>query len=202
MPGHRPVRIPRSVSNPSSPSPRTTSSGLEVEVVYGPDRSHGELGDPGRFPFTRGPYPTMYRGRPWTMRQYAGFGTAEETNRRFKKLLAAGQTGLSVAFDLPTQMGFDSDSPLAAGEVGQGRRGDRQPGGHAHPARRAAARRGDHLDDHQRHRPHPVAALPAGGRGTGGRRRSGSGGRSRTTSSRSTLPAAPTSTLRQPPCGW
>ena len=88
-------------------------------MVYGPGRPHGELGDPGCFPFTRGPYPTMYRGRPWTMRQYAGFGTAEETNRRFKKLLAAGQTGLSVAFDLPTQMGFDSDSPLAAGEVGR-----------------------------------------------------------------------------------
>ena len=87
-------------------------------MVYGPG-PHGELGDPGGYPFTRGPYPTMYRGRPWTMRQYAGFGTAEVTNRRFKALLAAGQTGLSVAFDLPTQMGLDSDSPMAAGEVGK-----------------------------------------------------------------------------------
>jgi methylmalonyl-CoA mutase N-terminal domain/subunit len=77
------------------------------------------LGAPGGFPFTRGPYPTMYRGRPWTMRQYAGFGTAEETNQRFRSLLDAGQTGLSVAFDLPTQMGYDSDDPMAMGEVGK-----------------------------------------------------------------------------------
>src|SRR5450755_2220520 len=80
-----------------------------------------EPGDefPGLFPYTRGIQPTMYRGRPWTMRQYAGFGTAAETNTRFKLLLAAGQTGLSVAFDLPTQMGIDSDAPRAAGEVGR-----------------------------------------------------------------------------------
>ncbi len=77
------------------------------------------IGAPGEFPFTRGPYPTMYRGRPWTMRQYAGFGTARETNERFKQLLDAGQTGLSVAFDLPTQMGLDSDHPLSLGEVGK-----------------------------------------------------------------------------------
>ena len=87
-------------------------------MTYGPG-PHGDLGDPGAYPFTRGPYPTMYRGRPWTMRQYAGFGTAEETNARFKALLAAGQTGISTAFDLPTQMGLDSDSPLAFGEVGK-----------------------------------------------------------------------------------
>ena len=118
MPGHRLVRIPAPVSNPPAPPPRSTSSGLELDVVYGPG-PHGELGEPGGFPFTRGPYPTMYRGRPWTMRQYAGFGTAEETNRRFKALLAAGQTGLSVAFDLPTQMGLDSDALPAAGEVGK-----------------------------------------------------------------------------------
>src|SRR5213078_612077 len=78
-----------------------------------------DLGDPGQFPFTRGIQPTMYRGRLWTMRQYAGFGTAAETNRRFHLLLKAGQTGLSVAFDLPTQMGIDSDSPRALGEVGR-----------------------------------------------------------------------------------
>ncbi|MBI1909036.1 MAG: methylmalonyl-CoA mutase [Deltaproteobacteria bacterium] len=77
------------------------------------------LGFPGQFPFTRGVQPTMYRGRLWTMRQYAGFGTAEETNKRFKYLLAHGQTGLSVAFDLPTQMGYDSDHPMAKGEVGR-----------------------------------------------------------------------------------
>jgi methylmalonyl-CoA mutase, N-terminal domain len=78
-----------------------------------------DLGQPGRFPFTRGPYPTMYSERLWTMRQYAGFGTADETNARFRHLLAAGQSGLSTAFDLPTQMGLDSDHPLAEGEVGR-----------------------------------------------------------------------------------
>jgi methylmalonyl-CoA mutase, N-terminal domain len=99
--------------------PETTSSGIELPVVaigpVDPDR----IGAPGAYPFTRGPYPTMYRGRPWTMRQYAGYGTARETNERFKRLLDAGQTGLSVAFDLPTQMGLDSDHPLADGEVGK-----------------------------------------------------------------------------------
>lgn len=104
---------------PAAPDkPRFTGSGVEIAPVYRPAR-HGPLGEPGEFPFTRGPYATMYRGRPWTMRQYAGFGTAGETNRRFRALLEAGQTGLSVAFDLPTQMGLDSDSPAAAGEVGK-----------------------------------------------------------------------------------
>src|SRR5262249_58056388 len=78
-----------------------------------------ELGDPGAFPFTRGIQPTMYRGRLWTMRQYAGFADAEESNKRYRYLLANGVSGLSVAFDLPTQMGYDSDDPLAAGEVGR-----------------------------------------------------------------------------------
>src|SRR6266581_3083164 len=78
-----------------------------------------DLGEPGEFPFTRGIRPTMYRGRLWTMRQYAGFGTAAESNARYRHLLAQGVTGLSVAFDLPTQMGYDSDHPLAAGEVGR-----------------------------------------------------------------------------------
>jgi methylmalonyl-CoA mutase N-terminal domain/subunit len=94
-----------------------------VKTVYGPDDWTGDpardLGEPGRFPFTRGVYPAMYTGRLWTMRQYAGFGTAEETNARFRHLLAAGQMGLSVAFDLPTQMGYDSDHPMAHGEVGR-----------------------------------------------------------------------------------
>ncbi|MBS7288194.1 MAG: methylmalonyl-CoA mutase family protein [Candidatus Freyarchaeota archaeon] len=101
-----------------------TASEIEVKRIYTPlDFSDNEylekLGFPGEYPFTRGVYETMYRGRLWTMRQYAGFGTAEESNRRFKYLLSQGQTGLSVAFDLPTQMGYDSDHPLAAGEVGR-----------------------------------------------------------------------------------
>jgi methylmalonyl-CoA mutase, N-terminal domain len=94
-----------------------------VKTVYGPEDWTGnperELGRPGEFPFTRGPYSNMYAGRLWTMRQYAGFGTAQETNRRFRQLLAAGQMGLSTAFDLPTQMGYDSDHPMAQGEVGR-----------------------------------------------------------------------------------
>ena len=94
-----------------------------TKPVYGPADWPGDperdLGEPGRFPFTRGPYPTMYTSRLWTMRQYAGFGTAEETNERFKRLLAGGQTGLSTAFDLPTQMGYDSDHAMAQGEVGR-----------------------------------------------------------------------------------
>ncbi len=97
-------------------------AGIPIAAVYHPDAAVDyarDLGEPGAFPFTRGVQPTMYRGRLWTMRQYAGFGTAQETNTRFKHLLAAGQTGLSVAFDLPTQMGIDSDSPRAQGEVGR-----------------------------------------------------------------------------------
>jgi methylmalonyl-CoA mutase, N-terminal domain len=105
----------------SEDSPRT-DSGIELRPVYGPDPSFDaptQLGEPGVFPFTRGPYPTMYRGRLWTMRQYAGMGTADDTNRRFRYLLEHGQTGLSTAFDLPTQMGYDSDHPRAEGEVGK-----------------------------------------------------------------------------------
>jgi methylmalonyl-CoA mutase N-terminal domain/subunit len=98
---------------------RRTSSDIEVEPVYAAPPDPDRLGRPGEFPYTRGAHPGMYRDRLWTMRQYAGYGTAAETNRRFKDLLAAGQTGLSVAFDLPTQMGLDSDAPLAAGEVGK-----------------------------------------------------------------------------------
>jgi methylmalonyl-CoA mutase N-terminal domain/subunit len=101
-----------------------TPSGIPIERLYTPDHISDldyerDLGYPGEFPFTRGVQPTMYRGRLWTMRQYAGFGTAEESNRRYRYLLSQGQTGLSVAFDLPTQMGYDSDHPLADGEVGK-----------------------------------------------------------------------------------
>src|SRR5210317_1796268 len=92
--------------------------------IYTASDLHGwnpdeRLGEPGEYPYTRGPYPSMYTGRLWTMRQYAGFGNAEATNERFRALLDAGQTGLSVAFDLPTQMGLDSDADLALGEVGK-----------------------------------------------------------------------------------
>ncbi len=103
---------------------RVSESGEPIEPVYGPKALQDfdpdrDLGDPGVFPFTRGVYPAMYVSRPWTMRQYAGFSTAADSNRRYQQLIAAGTTGLSVAFDLPTQMGYDSDAPQARGEVGK-----------------------------------------------------------------------------------
>src|SRR5262245_47952089 len=113
---------------PAPPQPpltmRETQSGLPLAPVYGPaDAPPGwspaeRLGEPGRYPFTRGPHESMYRGKIWTMRQFAGFGTPEDTNQRFKYLLEHGQTGLSTAFDMPTLMGWDADAPLAEGEVG------------------------------------------------------------------------------------
>ncbi|MDD5062815.1 MAG: methylmalonyl-CoA mutase family protein, partial [Candidatus Marinimicrobia bacterium] len=110
--------------NPESKPEFTTGSWLPVErtalpEIFTDDEYLGKLGFPGEFPFTRGVQPTMYRGRFWTMRQYAGFGTAEESNQRYKFLLSQGQTGLSIAFDLPTQIGYDSDDPHSEGEVGK-----------------------------------------------------------------------------------
>jgi methylmalonyl-CoA mutase N-terminal domain/subunit len=103
---------------------RASESGFPIEPIYDASSLAGwdasdRLGAPGQFPFTRGVYPTMYTGRPWTIRQYAGFGTAKESNQRYHQLVEAGTTGLSVAFDLPTQMGYDSDDPVAHGEVGK-----------------------------------------------------------------------------------
>ncbi len=108
---------------PESKPAYHTASGIPVKRVYTPEDAAGtpfeEIGLPGRYPFTRGPYPTMYRGRLWTMRQIAGYGTGEDTNKRFRYLIEQGQTGLSVDFDMPTLMGYDSDDPRAAGEVGR-----------------------------------------------------------------------------------
>ncbi len=113
----------RERSGPERAERLETTSGIRIRGLYDPSNSarpyEESIGFPGQYPFTRGVYPTMYRGRLWTMRQYAGFGTAEETNERFRYLLDSGQTGLSVAFDLPTQMGYDSDHPMAEGEVGR-----------------------------------------------------------------------------------
>ncbi|MFL5489424.1 MAG: methylmalonyl-CoA mutase [Gemmatimonadaceae bacterium] len=118
----RPAPGPAQVSE-REPVDRISPSGIPVKPVYRPEDAGvdyaSDLADPGSWPYTRGVQPSMYRGRLWTMRQYAGFGSARSTNERFKLLLAAGQTGLSVAFDLPTQMGLDSDSPKALGEVGR-----------------------------------------------------------------------------------
>src|SRR4029078_584670 len=97
-----------------------TLSDIEIQQLYNPeDVRDGALGAPGEFPYTRGIHPTMYRGRLWTMRQFAGFASAEETNRRYRFLLSQGNNGLSVAFDMPTLMGYDSDHPRAKGEVGR-----------------------------------------------------------------------------------
>jgi methylmalonyl-CoA mutase N-terminal domain/subunit len=118
MPARGPVRLKKHDSGE-----RRSPSGIPIKTVYRPEDAAldygSDLGDPGHWPYTRGIQSTMYRGRLWTMRQYAGFGSARSTNERFKILLDAGQTGLSVAFDLPTQMGLDSDSPRALGEVGR-----------------------------------------------------------------------------------
>jgi len=110
--------------SPERDYPFDTADGMPVDPLYTPEDLNGwdyleRLGFPGEFPFTRGVQPTMYRGRLWTMRQYAGFGDAEESNQRYRYLLSQGQTGLSVAFDLPTQIGYDSDHPMAEGEVGK-----------------------------------------------------------------------------------
>ena len=118
------IRLRPGPHNNLEPMARISESGEPIEPVYGPDALRDfdpgrDLGEPGGYPFTRGIYPTMYVTRPWTMRQYAGFSTAADSNRRYHQLIEAGTTGLSVAFDLPTQMGYDSDAPQARGEVGK-----------------------------------------------------------------------------------
>jgi methylmalonyl-CoA mutase, N-terminal domain len=117
-------RDPKADSKNGNEAPVQTTSRIEVQPLYTPADLEGwsyeqQVGYPGEFPYTRGVQPTMYRGRPWTMRQYAGMGDAEESNKRYKYLLSHGTTGLSVAFDLPTQIGLDSDNPMALGEVGK-----------------------------------------------------------------------------------
>ncbi len=117
-------RAPKADPKNGSEQPVQTTSRIEVQPLYTPADLEGweydeQVGYPGEFPYTRGVQPTMYRGRPWTMRQYAGMGDAEESNKRYKYLLGHGTTGLSVAFDLPTQIGLDSDNPMALGEVGK-----------------------------------------------------------------------------------
>ena len=144
-----------------------TLSGLPLDPVY--TQSMGDPGTPGQFPYTRGIHESMYRGRLWTMRQFAGFATAEETNARFRYLLEQGQTGLSVAFDLPTLMGVDADHPTALGEVGQVRRGDFVAGRHGDAVRGNPAGRRHCFDDHQLARIDPMGDVP-GGRGEARRR--------------------------------
>ncbi|MFL5868826.1 MAG: methylmalonyl-CoA mutase family protein, partial [Thermoleophilaceae bacterium] len=119
-PEHKPSIAP--IVGPDDPR-RFTDSGIEIQTAYRDDDVvpglEQRLGEPGEYPFTRGIHPDMYRSRKWTMRQYAGYATAKETNERFRYLIEHGSTGLSMAFDLPTQLGRDSDDPLCAGEVGR-----------------------------------------------------------------------------------
>ncbi len=137
---HTPARWPKQGERDAE---FTTSSGIVVEPLYTAENladwnPETALGYPGEYPYTRGIQPTMYRGRFWTMRQYAGFASAEESNQRYHYLLAQGTTGLSVAFDLPTQMGYDADHALAEGEVGKVGVSISQPRRHAHALRRAS----------------------------------------------------------------
>ncbi len=134
-----------------------TSAGIEIPRVAlpglddRPDQQYlDQLGFPGEYPFTRGIQPTMYRGRFWTMRQYAGFSTAEESNKRYRYLLEQGQTGLSVAFDLPTQIGYDADDPIAQGEVGKVGVSISSIRDMQQLFDQDSPRQGIHLDDHQR----------------------------------------------------
>ena len=150
----------------------TSISDREILPVYTPvDRAGADpyleaLSLPGEYPFTRGPYATMYRTRLWTKRQFAGFADAEETNARYKYLLAHRQTGLSVAFDFPTLMGYDSDHQRALGEVGVCGVAISSPRGHGDALRRDPARRGVRLHDDQRTGSHPVRVLRGRGRET------------------------------------
>ena len=129
--------------SPAREQPPTTVSGRPIEPLYTPDDLAGfddetDLGYPGQYPFTRGVHASMYRGRLWTMRQFAGFGTPRQTNERFKFLLEKGQTGLSTAFDLPTLMGLDSDDPARGGRGRPARRGDGHARRHARPCSTAS----------------------------------------------------------------
>ena len=155
----------RRASRGSSPE------GIDILPAYGPEHLEGlDALDtwPGLSPFLRGPYPTMYTTQPWTIRQYAGFSTAEESNAFYRRNLAAGQKGLSVAFDLATHRGYDSDHPRVRGDVGMAGRGDRLDLRHPHALRRHPARRDVGVDDDERRRAAGARALHRRGRGAGG----------------------------------
>jgi hypothetical protein len=144
-----------------------TFGGFPVQRTYTAadiaDTPLEDIGLPGQYPFTRGPYPTMYRSRNWTMRQIAGFGTGEDTNKRFKYLIEQGQTGLSTDFDMPTLMGYDSDHPMSEGEVGPRRRGHRHAGRHGSAARGHRPGEDQRLADHQPQRVDPAGDVRGAG---------------------------------------
>ena len=185
----------------------TTLAGEPVEPLYTEEdlpAPAGRSAAPATIPYTRGVYPSMYRGRLWTMRQFAGFGTAEETNERFRYLLDHGQTGPRTAFDMPTLMGYDSDHARSLGEVGREGVADRHARRHGDAVRRHRPRRGHRLDDDQRAGGDHARVLRRRGRGARACPPSGCAARSRPTSSRSTSPrrsGASRSTRRCACCG-
>ncbi len=164
---------------------RFTDSGIEIKHRYDADdvepNLEERLGEPGEYPFTRGIHPDMYRGRKWTMRQYAGYASAKETNERFHYLIDHGSTGLSMAFDLPTQLGRDSDDPLCMGEVGRTGVAIDTIDDMRRVFDGIPLDRGLHVDDDQRARRRAAAALRARRRGAGRGRRASSPARPRTT---------------------
>ena len=203
----REVLEPTLKKSPERKGPFTTISGRPIERLYTPDDVAGidydrDIGDPGEFPYTRGIHPTGYRGKLWTMRQFAGFGTPEETNQRYKELIAAGGTGLSVAFDLPTLMGRDPDHRAVARrsrEVRRQHRVARRHGARCSTASRSAT---DHdVDDDQLAGADDLRDVPGRGRAAGRRLEDDLRARSRTTSSRSSSPRRNTSSRRGRRCG-
>ena len=178
-----------------------TPEGIDVKPLYTAADVREDPGLPGFAPFTRGVRASMYAGRPWTIRQYAGFSTAEASNAFYRRNLAAGQKGLSVAFDLATHRGYDSDHPRVHRRCRQGRRRDRQRRGHEDPVRRHPARQDVGQHDDERRGDSDPGVLHRGGRGTGRTPPRCSTGPSRTTSSRSSWSATPISTRPSPACG-
>ena len=160
-----------------------TLSGIPLKASYGAEDLEGvpPPAPPGEFPYTRGIHRDMYRGKLWTMRQFSGFATPEETNRRYHYLLAQGQTGLSVAFDLPTLMGYDADHAMTRGRSGQVRRVDLLARRHGDALRRHPAGRRHRLDDDQLAGGRALGDVPGGGGEAGRRRGSGCRARCRTT---------------------
>ncbi len=181
-----------------------TPSGVPLPPVLtpsDPDPDYlDQLGFPGEYPFTRGVQPTMYRGRFWTMRQYAGYATAEESNRRYRYLLEQGQTGLSVAFDLPTQIGYDADDPMAVGEVGKVGVAISSLEDMEAPVPRHPPGQSVHQHDDQRAGRDPAGDVHRRCQTPGRWRPASCAAPSRTTSSKNTSPAAPTSSRPSLPC--
>ena len=200
-PSPRPWRSFRSRSSSLSPRPASRSSDSIRPTRKVVDEYRERLGFPGQYPFTRGVQPTMYRGRFWTMRQYAGFATAEESNRRYRYLLEQGTTGLSVAFDLPTQIGYDSDDGMATGEVGKVGRGHRLARRHGDAVPRDSARQGLDEHDDQFDGRHSAGDVHRRRRESRACSRSSSMAPFKTTFSRSTSRAARTAFRRSPRCG-